>query len=196
LIQKGSGFVHSLKATTALGGNQPQTDTIGGLTITECPDWAIASVAAQRGCEKSLVTAFKKALGFAFPKPMQITGKSGITAFWTGPDQCFVEAPIGSDEDLPNRLSKVLQKTASITEQTDGWVRFDLTGSGCSDVLERLCILDTRAMQKATVSRTSLEHSGCFILRRTSAHFSVYGPRSTAASIHHGLVVAAKSALG
>ena len=188
--------MHNLKATTALGGNEPQTDTIGSLTITECPDWAIASVAARRGCEKTNVTAFKKALGFAFPKPMQITGKAGITAFWTGPDQCFVEAPIGGDEDLSNRLADALQKTASVTEQTDGWVRFDLAGAGCSDVLERLCILDTRAMGKATVSRTSLEHSGCFILCRASDHFSVYGPRSTAASIHHALVTAAKSALG
>jgi len=188
--------VHSLKAITALGGSKPQIDTIAGLTITECPNWAIASVAARRGCEKTNATAFKKALGFAFPKPMQSTGKGGITAFWTGPDQCFVEAPMGSDEDLPNRLAMALNKTASVTEQTDGWVRFDLTGNGLSDVFERLCILDTRAMKKGAVSRTSLEHSGCFILCRASDHFSVYGPRSTAGSIHHALVTTAKSALG
>ncbi|MBL4751751.1 MAG: sarcosine oxidase subunit gamma [Amylibacter sp.] len=188
--------MHNLKAITALGGLKLQTDTIAGLTISECPNWAIASVAARRGCEKTNVTAFKKALGLAFPKPMQSTGKAGITAFWTGPNQCFVEAPIDSDEALPNRLADALKKTASVTEQTDGWVRFDLLGTGCSDVFERLCILDTRTLKKGMVSRTSLEHSGCFILCRASDHFSVYGPRSTAASIHHALVTAAKSALG
>lgn len=188
--------MHNLTAITALGGTEAQVDTIAGLTITECPDWAIAAVAARRGCEKTNPTAFKKALGLAFPKPMKSTGKGAMTAFWTGPDQCFVEAPIDSDEELPNRLANTLKKTASVTEQTDGWVRFDLTGAGCSDVFERLCILDTRAMEKGDVSRTSLEHSGCFILCRATDHFSLYGPRSTAASIHHAVVTAAKSALG
>ncbi len=188
--------MHNLKAITALGGHEAQVDVIHGLTITECPDWAIASVAARTGKETQLATAFKKAMGAALPKPMKSTGKGGITTFWTGPNQYFVEAPIADNELLADRLAKALKQTASVTEQTDGWVRFDVQGAGCSDVFERLCILDTRSMKKGTVSRTSLEHSGCFILCRTHAYFSVYGPRSTAGSIHHALVTAAKSALG
>jgi methylglutamate dehydrogenase subunit D len=188
--------VHSLKAITALGGHEAQVDVIHGLTITECPDWAIASVATRTGKEKQLATAFKKAMGTALPKPMKSIGKGGITTFWTGPNQYFIEAPFADNEGLADTLVKTLKKTASVTEQTDGWVRFDVQGTGCSDVFERLCILDTRSMKKGAVSRTILEHSGCFILCRTHAYFSLYGPRSTAASIHHGLVVAAKSALG
>ena len=188
--------MHSLKAITALGGNEAQVDTVHGLTITECPDWAIASVETCMGNEKPLATAFKKAMGMALPKPSKSNGKGGITVFWTGPNQYFVEAPIADNETLADALADALKQTASITEQTDGWVRFDVQGAGCSDVFERLCILDTRAMTKGAVSRTSLEHSGCFILCRTHAYFSVYGPRSTAVSLHHGLVTAAKSALG
>ena len=188
--------MHSLKAITALGGNEAQVDTVHGLTITECPDWAIASVETCMGNEKPLATAFKKAMGMALPKPSKSNGKGGITVFWTGPNQYFVEAPIADNEMLADALADALKQTASITEQTDGWVRFDVQGAGCSDVFERLCILDTRAMTKGAVSRTSLEHSGCFILCRTHAYFSVYGPRSTAVSLHHGLVTAAKSALG
>jgi methylglutamate dehydrogenase subunit D len=188
--------MHSLKPITALGGSEPQIDTIAGLTITECPDWAIASVAARAGKTKALGTAFQKAVGISLPKPAKSAAKGKITVFWTGPDQYFVEAPFGGDELLADRLSEALKKNASVTEQTDGWVRFDVQGAGLSDVFERLCILDTRAMQKGAVSRTSLEHSGCFILCRANDHFSVYGPRSTAASIHHALMTAAKSALG
>lgn len=188
--------MHSLKAITALGGHEAQVDVIHGLTISECPDWALASVAARTGQEKPLAAAFKKSMGTALPKPAKSTGKDSITTFWTGPNQYFVEAPIAGNELLAGKLAKALKQTASVTEQTDGWVRFDMQGAGCSDVFERLCILDTRAMAKGTVSRTSLEHSGCFILCRTHAYFSVYGPRSTAASIHHALVTAAKSALG
>jgi len=188
--------VLSLKTITALGGSEAQVDTVHGLTITECPDWAIASVATRMGKERPLATAFKKTMGMALPMPSKSNGKDGITVFWTGPNQYFVEAPIADNETLADTLADALKRTASVTEQTDGWVRFDVQGAGCSDVFERLCILDTRAMTKGTVSRTSLEHSGCFVMCRTHAYFSVYGPRSTAASIHHALVTAAKSALG
>ncbi len=188
--------MHNLTATTALGGTTPQTDTIGGLKITECPDWAIASVAARKDCEKTLAAAFKKAMGITLPKPAKSTGKADVTVFWTSPNQYFVEAPLAGHELLANTLVINLKQTASVTEQTDGFVRFDLAGAGCSDVFERLCALDTRAMEKGAVARTSLEHSGCFVLCRANDHFSVYGPRSTAGSIHHALVTAAKSALG
>lgn len=188
--------MHNLSPITALGSNAPQVDTISGLTISECPEWALASVSARSGKEKTLATAFKKAMGFALPKPVQSTHKASITAFWIGSDQYFVEAPIYSYELLAQTLSEALKQNASVTEQTDGWCRFDLEGAGCSDVLERLCNVNTRAMDDGAVTRTSLEHSGCFVMRRNADHFSVYGPRSTAGSIHHGLVTAAKSALG
>lgn len=188
--------MHSLKAITALGGNQAQVDVIHGLTISECPDWAIASVAARKGMEKPLATAFKKAFSIALPTPVKSNSKDSVTVFWTGPNQYFVEAPIADNEGLAERLAAALKQTASVTDQTDGWVRFDVQGTGPSDVFERLCILDTRALETGAVSRTALEHTGCFILCRARDHFSVYGPRSTAASIHHALVAAAKSALG
>ena len=188
--------MHSLTAITALGGNQAQVDVIHGLTISECPDWAIASVAARKGMEKPLATAFKKAFSIALPTPSKSNGKGSLTVFWTGPNQYFVEAPFADNEGLADRLAETLKQTACVTEQTDGWVRFDLQGAGPSDVFERLCILDTRAMEPGAVSRTSLEHTGCFIMCRAHDHFSVYGPRSTAGSIHHALVTAAKSALG
>ncbi len=188
--------MHSLGTITALGGKHAQVDVIHGLTITECPNWVIASVAARKGMAKPLATTFKEVMGLALPKPMQSNGKDGVTVFWTGPNQYFVEAPFAKNEGLADSLAVALKQTASVTEQTDGWVRFDVQGAGCSDVFERLCILDTRTMEKGAVSRTALEHSGCFILCRTHVYFSLYGPRSTAASIHHGLVVSAHSALG
>ena len=41
--------MHNLIAKTALGGTEAQVDTIAGLTISECPDWALASVSARMG---------------------------------------------------------------------------------------------------------------------------------------------------
>lgn len=188
--------MHNLIPITALGGTKAQVDTIGDLTIAECPDWALASVSARVGKTKTLATAFKKVMGIGLPKPAQSTTLSARTAFWVGPEQYFVEAPFGDVELLADTLAKALKNNASVTEQTDGWVRFDLNGPHCSDVFERLCGLDTRALKTGVVSRTILEHLGCFILRRADTHFSVFGPRSSAGSLHHALVASAKSALG
>ena len=187
--------MHSLKPITALGGTEAQIETIGSITISECPNWSLTSVSARLGAEKTTATAFKRALDIGFPKPMLSTTKNDITAFWTAPNQCFVEAPYTTHETLALELATSLDNKASVTEQSDGWVRFDLGGSDCFAVLERSCAADTPTMPMGGVTRTILEHLGCFVLRRSDHHFSIYGPRSSAGSLHHALVAAARSVL-
>lgn len=187
--------MHSLKPITALGRTDAQIDVIGTLTIRECPNWSLASVSARLGAEKTTQTAFKKALGLEFPKPMESTQNGAVTAFWTGPDQCFVEAPFDSHETLCMTLVASLQERASVTEQSDGWVRFDIEELDCISLLERCCAVDTASLPMGGVARTIVEHLSCFILCRSEHHFSVYGPRSSAGSLHHGLTTAARSVL-
>jgi len=51
-------------------------------------------------------------------------------------------------------------------------------------------------MAQGQVTRTRLEHLGCFLICRTkNSHFSVFGPRSSAGSLHHALTVAATSVI-
>lgn len=188
--------MHDLVAISPLGGPAPRADDFGAVKINECPDWALASATARRSREKAMATAAKKLLGFALPDVSCSTTKGAFTALWIGPDQWMIEAPHDTHEDLAKQVKSALGDTASVTEQTDGWARFDLTGPGCHDVLERLCNVNTRAMLDGAVTRTRLEHLGCFVVcREKDAHFSVIGPRSSAGSIHHALVTAAKSAL-
>ncbi|MFD2739431.1 sarcosine oxidase subunit gamma [Sulfitobacter aestuarii] len=188
--------MHDLKPITPLGGTAPQVDSFDGLQIAECPDWALASIAARRGREAEAAGAAEKFLGSALPDVAASTQEGPFTAFWTGPQQWMVEAPHDSHEDLAAQVKSALGDTASITEQTDGWCRFDLTGRRCHDALERLCNADSRAMAQGQVTRTRLEHLGCFLIcREKDSHFSVIGPRSSAGSIHHALTVAAGSAI-
>ncbi|KAB7613864.1 sarcosine oxidase subunit gamma [Amylibacter sp. SFDW26] len=187
--------MHNLKPITALGGNKAQIETIGTVTISECPDVSLTSVTARLGAEKTTATAFKKVLGIGFPKPMLSETKDNVTAFWTGPNQCFVEAPYATHETLAASLATSLENKTSVTEQSDGWVRFDLDGTDCFSVLERSCAADTPTMPMNGVTRTIIEHLGCFVLRRSDHHFSIYGPRSSAGSLHHALVATARSVL-
>ncbi|PVH30208.1 sarcosine oxidase subunit gamma [Pararhodobacter oceanensis] len=188
--------MHDLTPITALGGTAPRIDSFDGLEIRECPDWALASVAARLGRGEALVAAAQAGFGLDLPQVGKSAASGALTAFWTGPEQWFIEAPFASHEDLAAQLVSALGQTASVTEQSDGWVRFDLEGSGCHRVLERLCNADVERMAGGDVTRTRLEHLGCFLICRASgAHFSVLGPRSAAGSLHHALVTMAVSAL-
>lgn len=188
--------MHDLIAITPLGDTTARIDTFEGLRISENPDFALASVTSRLGQAKPMAAALKKQLGLDLPDVSKIATKKGLWAFWTGPDQWMIEAPHDSHEDLASQLKAALGNSASVVEQTDGWARFDIEGPRAGDMFERLCPLDTQRMQTGSVSRTSIEHLGCFVLcRAAGGSFSVIGPRSSAASLHHALCVAAKSAI-
>lgn len=188
--------MHDLTPLAPLGGTVPRVDRFDGLTIAENPDWAMASASARMGREKAMAAAAKKLLGVALPGVAEIAAKGDLGAFWTGPAQWMITAPIASHEDLADRAKAALGDNASVVEQTDGWVRFDVTGPRGPDMFERLCPLDTATMATGSVSRTAIEHLGCFVLcHAAGTGFSVLGPRSAAASLHHALVTAAKSAI-
>ncbi|MDD9742891.1 MULTISPECIES: sarcosine oxidase subunit gamma [Marinovum] len=187
--------MHDLTATTALGGTTAEVRDFEGLRISECPDWALASLASRLGREDEVAAAAQALLGAALPGVGACAGDGPVTAFWIGPEQWMLEAPHGSHEDLAARIKAAMGDAGSVTEQTDGWVRFDLEGAGCHQVLELLCNADTRRMDSPAATRTAIAHQSCFLIRRAERHFSVIGPRSSAQSLHHALIEAAHSAL-
>ena len=184
-----------MTALTALGGESAQVDTFDGLEISECPDWALASLAGRFGQEADSAKAAQAFLGTALPDAAKCADAAPFYSFWTGPDQWMIEAPHHSHEDIAAQVKAAVQTASSVTEQTDGWVRFDLIGPRCHDVLELLCNADTRSMIAHSTTRTRMEHLGCFLICRADGHFSVLGPRSSAGSLHHALITAARSAI-
>ncbi len=187
--------MHDMIALTALGGTTAQVDTFDLLRISECPDWALASLAGRLGREDEVAETAKELLGTALPEAGKCAVREPFFAFWTGPEQWMIEAPHDSHEDLAAQVKAAVGDAGSVTEQTDGWVRFDLEGARCHDVLELLCNADSRTMAAGTATRTRIEHLGCFLICRSGTHFSVIGPRSSAGSLHHALVGAARSAI-
>lgn len=186
----------NLKPITALGAEVPQVDSFDGLEIAERADFALASLAARQGEEVLCATKAQAYLGFDLPQPGQGSLAAPFSAFWMGPDQWMIAAPHDSHEDLASHLKQALGESASVSEQTDGWCRFDLSGAGLQAVLERLCNADLASMAAGEARRVRLEHLGCFIwCLEPSQSVAILGPRSSAASLHHALVGAAKSAL-
>ena len=179
---------HRLKSLAPLGNSAPQTDTVGPITIAENTSIALASLATRKGRDADVATA-TQALNITLPGP----GRATDTAMWLAPDQWMIEAPFNTHEDIAAHLKLAFKDAASIAEQTDAWVRFDLRGADLHALFERLCNLDTRAMQPGHATRTVIEHLGCYVICRNTG-FTLLGPRSSAKSLHHAVMTAAKSA--
>jgi sarcosine oxidase subunit gamma len=171
-----------LKPITALGHDAPEVDTVGPWTITERADIALASLALRRGRLGDVQTS-AAAAGVPLPPAGASASAAVYSAFWMTPEMWMVEAPYASHE------------AASITEQTDAWVRFDLAGAGLERLFERLSNFDLAKAPAGAATRTVMEHLGCYLIKRSDTLVTIYGPRSSAQSLHHALIVAAQLVL-
>lgn len=183
----------SLTPSTALGGSEPRLDEIGDIRITEIADTSLAALAMRSGKR----AAFKKAATARFntdlPEPGMAVMAGGHALIWMGPDQFLAESDIANAR-LAAETKSSFGASASVTDASDSWVRFDVSGPDSVAMLERLSAVDCRSMISGMASRTAVHHMACLILcRDTGQRFSVYGPRSSAASLHHALVTAAAS---
>ncbi|MDR0809545.1 MAG: sarcosine oxidase subunit gamma [Gemmobacter sp.] len=184
---------HRLKPLTPLGHDRPETVSIGPVTLTEVVDQALASLAARQGREEE-VAQKAKAAGIPLPAAARAEPGTPYGAFWLSEQSWMVEAPYASHEDIRAILLPLFGDAASITEQTDAWVRFDVSGSDLSAMFERLCNVDLRAAPDNLATRTVIEHMGCYLVRRARDRLSVFGARSSAAALWHALETAAHSA--
>lgn len=180
-------------ALTPLGHLKPRIETIGPVTIAEVVTTALASVATRSGRDAD-VAQIAAAAGVPLPGPGGHAQNAVYAAFWLGPQQWMVEAPHGTHEDIVAILRASFAAAASITEQTDAWVRFDVTAPDLPAMFERLCGFDLRAAAPGAATRTVIDHLGCYVILRTGGTVSVLGPRSSAHSLHHALLTAARSA--
>jgi sarcosine oxidase, subunit gamma len=181
-----------LKALTPMGETTPLIEGIGPVTITENVGVALASLASRLG-QEAAVSLAAKAAGIPLPGPGRLETGRVYNAFWLGPEQWMLEAAFESHEDIVAVLKPLFGEAASITEQTDAWVRFDLSGADLAKLFERLCNFDLMRAGVGAATRAVIDHLGCYVVRRAEAEVSVIGPRSSAQSLHHALVTAMKS---
>lgn len=190
--------MHNLKTITPLGHDAPQEDKIGSFTITEVVDRAMASVTARDGQEKAVAKILADIIGEPAPAAGAwggSTAKTKSSAFWTARGQWMLEAPIKTHEDITAKLAPLFKGKASLTEQHDGWCRFEITGGDCDRLASLICNVDMRNFGKGSATRTSIDHLGCFLIRSAAGTLTVLGPRSSAASLHHAIIVAMKSSV-
>ncbi len=147
--------------------------TIGGVTLAELPLPRMTSVAPFAGKDKAVAKALK-AMGLAVPAPGATVTKGEAEIVWTSRGQAFLIGP----DPAP------LAGAAALTDQSDGWAAFALSGAGAVEVLARLVPIDCGAMAPGTTARTLLVHMGLILTRRTEG-FRLMVFRSMARSAWH-----------
>ena len=184
----------SLHALTALGHDAPQTHQVGPYRIVERFDVALASVACRKGRAADVATA-AKAAGVPLPEAARHAAGSPYSAFWGAPETWVVEAPFASPQEIVAAVKPVFGDAASVTEQTDAWVRFDLSAADLGPLMERLCNVDFARAPDGFATRTVIEHLGCYLIRHGAGEVTLYGARSSAKSLLHCLEVTAASVI-
>ncbi|GAB1361678.1 hypothetical protein MASR1M32_09140 [Rhodobacter sp.] len=184
----------ALHSLTALGQPAPQTHQVGPYRIEERFDVALASVATRKGRAAEVTKAAKDA-GIPLPDPARFSAGNPWSAFWVAPDMWFVEAPFASHEDIVALVKPVFGDATSVTEQTDAWVRFDVSAPDLAPLMERLCNVDFARAADGFATRTVIEHIGCYVIRHGAGMVTIYGARSSAQSLQHCLEVTAASVL-
>lgn len=181
-----------LKPLTALGHDAPKTIDIGGYRIVERFDVALASLATRRDREKDVAKA-AKSMKLVLSQPSQSATSSVYGSFWLSHQQWMIEAPYATHEDIAANLISVVRDAASITEQSDAWVRFDISSSNLQPLFERLCNVDVSKAEIGFATRTVIEHMGCYLIKRSANEVTLYGARSMAHSLLHAFEVTAHS---
>ena len=178
-----------LSPLTALGAAAPRRQSFGALTIWENADMALASLALRRGGTPP------QPFGLTLPAAAGWQAADGIAAFWTAPGQWMIEAAGRATADFAADLAAAAPG-CSVTEQTDGWVCFELAAASQADalrrLLEKLVNIAPEQLQPGTALRTGLDHQSVFLLRRAPDHLAIWGMRSAARSLWHAITSAAE----
>lgn len=181
----------TLTETAALGQIKVAAN---GASLSEETGFAIASVTIRTGKETGFRRAFKSRYGIAAPDACSNVVAGKETILGAALDQVFV-LTAGDPGKLTSSLIADFDATATITDQSDGWVRLDLTGPRAGEALERLSMVDTSdaGFPVGSAARTVMEHIGVIICRvkpkpKEDTRFIILTPRSSAEGILHALL--------
>ncbi len=177
-----------LKPITALGAETARYETFGALTISENVDLGLASLALRDG--KTVPAPF----GICLPEAGRWTAGDGFAAFWMSPGQWMIEAEGRGNDDFAAAL-KAEVHGCSVTEQTDGWVAFEIAAQNVAALealMQKSVNLDPASLSSGAAARTGLEHMGVYLIRRSETQLAVMGMRTFAEALWHALATAAR----
>ena len=180
-----------LKKESFLGGF---SKTINNVSIKEIKVHRITSLAIPLKNERKCSSQFKR----TFKKLMPDIEESFIISkdkvmFRLANDMLFL------CENSSERMSKAtidfLKQSFYSTDQSGGWCCIQVSGINVLKMLERICPLDLSEERFKTlnVKRTSMEHLGVIIFKKSPKEFLLYSASSSSKSFLHAVETSCKN---
>ena len=108
---------------------------------------------------EKIKSTFKSLFSLSPPNISSFEKNEKALIFWVRSQSYFVLGKIDK-----KRISENFENISSITDQTGGWVSFNLNGSDTKLLLDKLLNFDLVAFKNNQVLRTSINKINCFIL--------------------------------
>ncbi len=149
---------------------------------------AAAGIASFRDHARFAAT-LEAELGVPLPAGSGFVQAGGVTLSRLAPTRYFATGP--REEALPARLATVLAGVAAVTEQSDLWEFFGVSGARVRDTLARLVPtdLDPARFRIGDLVLTRAGHLDVRLWRLGEASYEVAVARSYAADLQHLLVL-------
>ena len=139
---------------------------------------------------KDFVSTVGKILGMILPKePCSISAKEKITCMWLGPNEWLLVSNDAIIEDSnDSELEKILfndiskRNLGSVTNVSDQYTIFNLTGSNIFEILSKGCPFDFNSdtFSNNKVVQTILNHIDVTIHKKSESNVDLYVRRSFA----------------
>lgn len=170
--------------------------TIRDVRVKAPKDLALVSIALPLRAEDKALKAIKKAYGVDLPDVgSAATSKDrAYRLLRMAQDQAFVMFT-HTTPDAADVVSKQLNGTAYVTDQTDVWTALDISGAAARAALERICPIDLHpdAFMINAVARTIMEHLGVVVLRTDEDTYTLLSASSSAGSFLHAVETSAQN---
>jgi sarcosine oxidase subunit gamma len=182
---------YQLIETAALKGAAAEAK---GAKLREETGFAVVAMTTRSGKAQAMTAAFKKHFRRSPPgaKEAITSGKAVVLPSALG--QVFVTEATDAAA-LESKLAASFSKSATLTDQSDAWVRLALTGPRAAETLERLSMVDLspQGFDQGQVARTVFEHINVIVMRDKPMdgevlRYIILTPRSSAEDLLHALL--------
>ncbi len=158
---------------------------IAACRLREVSDVALISVAVPLNGEDALKAALSSRFLLSYPDYGETKVHGETRAARLGPDQLMLFLPPNKEQETIQALEGV----AYTTEQTGNWIICELSGSGSTAALERICPIDLHdeSFPEGAFARTVMEHMNAAILRTGHETWWLMSASSSAKSFVHAI---------
>ena len=179
------------KKESFLGG---YSKTINNVSIKEITEHRITSLAIPFKNERKCATQFKRTFKKLIPDIEEsLIISKGKVIFRLANDMLFLCE--SSNEKMPKAAIDFLKQSFYSTDQSGGWCCIQASGNNVLKMLERICPLDLSEERFKTlnVKRTSMEHLGVIIFKKSPNEFFLYSASSSSKSFLHAVETSCKN---